>query len=54
MPAWLVWVIVAAALSVVELFTLTIAAGTAAKHELSFFDALVMLTQDQPWIPAAA
>jgi len=27
MPAWLVWVIVAAALSVVELLTLTVAAG---------------------------
>jgi membrane protein implicated in regulation of membrane protease activity len=27
MPAWLVWVIIAAVLSVVELFTLTVAAG---------------------------
>ena len=26
--------------------------STAAKHGLSFFDALVMLTEDQPWIPA--
>lgn len=28
--------------------------STAAKHGLSFFDALVMLTEGQPWIPAAA
>ena len=27
--------------------------STAAKHGLSFFDALVMLTEDQPWMPAA-
>ena len=27
--------------------------STAAKHGLSFFDALVMLTGNQPWIPAA-
>jgi transposase len=26
--------------------------STAAKHGLSFFDALVMLTEDQPWMPA--
>ena len=26
---------------------------TAAKHGLSFFGALVMLTEGQPWIPAA-
>jgi len=28
--------------------------STAAKHGLGFFDALVMLTEGQPWIPAAA
>ena len=28
--------------------------STAAKHDLSFFDALVMLTEGQPWIPSAA
>jgi hypothetical protein len=28
--------------------------STAAKHGLSFFDALVMLTEGEPWIPAAA
>jgi transposase len=28
--------------------------STAAKHGLSFFDALVTLTQGNPWIPAAA
>jgi transposase len=28
--------------------------STAAKHGLSFFDALVMLTDGQPWTPAAA
>ena len=28
--------------------------STAAKHGLGFFDALVMLTKGQPWIPAAA
>ena len=28
--------------------------STAAKHGLSFFDALIMLTGGQPWIPAAA
>jgi transposase len=28
--------------------------STAAKHGLSFFDALVMLTEGQPWIPTAA
>jgi transposase len=27
--------------------------STAAKHGLSFFDALVMLTEGQPWIPSA-
>ena len=27
--------------------------STAAKHGLSFFDALVMLTEDQPWTPPA-
>jgi hypothetical protein len=27
---------------------------TAAKHGLSFFDALVMLTEGEPWIPDAA
>jgi hypothetical protein len=26
--------------------------STAAKHGLTFFDALVMLTQDRPWMPA--
>ena len=26
--------------------------STAAKHGLTFFDALVMLTQGQPWMPA--
>jgi transposase len=28
--------------------------STAAKHGLSFFDALVMLTQGEPWMPTAA
>ena len=28
--------------------------STAAKHGLNFFDALVMLTEGQPWIPSAA
>jgi transposase len=28
--------------------------STGAKHGLSFFDALVMLTRDEPWMPAAA
>jgi transposase len=28
--------------------------STAAKHGLQFFDALVMLTEGQPWMPAAA
>ena len=28
--------------------------STAAKHDLSFFNALVMLTEGRPWIPAAA
>ncbi len=28
--------------------------STAAKHDLSFFDALVMLTENRPWIPSAA
>jgi hypothetical protein len=28
--------------------------STAAKHGISFFDALVMLTEGQPWMPAAA
>jgi transposase len=28
--------------------------STAAKHGLRFFDALVMLTEDRPWIPATA
>jgi hypothetical protein len=28
--------------------------STAAKHGLTFFDALVMLTQDRPWVPVAA
>jgi len=28
--------------------------STAAKHGLSFFGALVMLTQNRPWIPSAA
>jgi transposase len=28
--------------------------STAAKHGICFFDALVMLTEGQPWIPAAA
>jgi transposase len=28
--------------------------STAAKHGLSFFDALVMLAEDEPWMPAAA
>jgi transposase len=28
--------------------------STAAKHDLSFFDALVMLTEGQPWMPATA
>jgi transposase len=27
--------------------------STAAKHDLSFFDALVMLTENRPWIPSA-
>jgi len=26
--------------------------STAAKHDLSFFDALVMLTNGEPWTPA--
>ena len=26
----------------------------AAKHGLTFFDVLVMLTQGRPWVPAAA
>jgi len=28
--------------------------STAAKHGLHFFDALIMLTEGRPWIPAAA
>jgi transposase len=28
--------------------------STAAKHGLGFFDALVMLTAGQPWMPTAA
>jgi transposase len=28
--------------------------STAAKHGLGLFDALVMLTEGQPWMPAAA
>src|SRR5439155_26891015 len=28
--------------------------STAAKHGLHFFDALTMLTEGQPWMPAAA
>jgi len=28
--------------------------STAAKHGLSFFDALVMLAEGQPWTPATA
>jgi transposase len=28
--------------------------STAAKHDLSSFDALVMLTESRPWIPSAA
>ena len=28
--------------------------STAAKHGLPFFGALVMLTEGQPWMPAAA
>jgi hypothetical protein len=28
--------------------------STAAKHGLSFFGALVMLTENRPWIPSAA
>jgi hypothetical protein len=28
--------------------------STAAKHDLSFFDALVMLAKGEPWMPAAA
>ncbi len=28
--------------------------STAAKHGLHFFDALVMLTEGRPWMPAAA
>ena len=28
--------------------------STAAKHGLSFFDALVMLTEAEPWTPTAA
>jgi transposase len=27
--------------------------STAAKHDPSLFDALVMLTENQPWIPCA-
>jgi hypothetical protein len=28
--------------------------STAAKHGLGFFDALVMLTEGRPWMPATA
>jgi transposase len=28
--------------------------STAAKHGICFFDALVMLTEGRPWMPAAA
>ena len=28
--------------------------STAAKHGLGFFDAMVMLTEGRPWMPAAA
>jgi transposase len=28
--------------------------STAAKHGISFFDALVMLTENRPWMPAVA
>jgi transposase len=28
--------------------------STAAKHDVSFFDALIMLTKGEPWMPAAA
>jgi len=28
--------------------------STAAKHGLAFFDALVLLTEGRPWVPAAA
>jgi transposase len=28
--------------------------STAANHGLSFFDAIVMLTEGRPWMPAAA
>jgi len=28
--------------------------STAAKHGIGFFDALVMLTENRPWIPSAA
>ena len=28
--------------------------STAAKHDTMFFDALVMLTEGQPWMPAPA
>jgi len=28
--------------------------STTAKHGLSFFDALVMLTKGEPWMPAVA
>jgi transposase len=28
--------------------------STAAKHGLQFFDALIMLTEGRPWMPAAA
>ncbi|HEX7160582.1 MAG TPA: transposase [Trebonia sp.] len=28
--------------------------STAAKHDLSFFNVLVMLTEGRPWIPSAA
>ncbi len=28
--------------------------STAAKHDLRFFDVLVVLTENRPWIPSAA
>jgi hypothetical protein len=28
--------------------------GSSAKHGLGFFDALVMLAEGEPWMPAAA
>ena len=28
--------------------------STAAKHGLTFFDALIVLTENRPWIPAGA